>query len=289
MLKNKFLVFMCLVLAMAVVAWSSGDALAQGKGPKPEPGKPVTKDDQAKYLGKITPSELKAAAKAARARGVKPGKAGTGLAAATPLPAPEGPGGIPHYYGPYGNWAFSPLPMAQLNATVTVDAPGSGYVTPVVTITDAYDGTITDTSATVTLGVGGAIATITATPGTLFTAPVVTVTDLAVPGGTGALATATLDPATAVGGLVFIAFPETGVDLELGVGRCIRLDPLHGLLVGRAEKHRAGADLGGDKEASIDEQRQQTSRDEDFNPQRCGTKQELVQRSRQQCQEHGQK
>ena len=70
-----------------------------------------------------------------------------------------------------------------------------------MTITDAYDGTISDTSATVTLGAGGAIATITATPGTLFTAPVVTVTDSTVPGGAGALATATLDPATATGGL----------------------------------------------------------------------------------------
>ena len=127
MIKRKFLIFMSLVLAVAIFAWSSGDALAQGQGPKPKPGKPVTKDDAAKYLGKMTPSELKAAAQAAKDRGLKPGKAGTGLAAATPLPGPEGPGGIPHYYGPYGNWAFSPLPMAMLNATVTVDAPGSGY------------------------------------------------------------------------------------------------------------------------------------------------------------------
>ncbi len=198
MIRHKLLIFLCLLLAIAVVAWSSGDALAQGQGPKPKPGKPITKDDQAKYLGKPVPSEQKAAATAARARGVKPGKAGTGLAAAAPLPPPEGPGGIPHYFGPYGNWAFSPLPTGTLNTVVTVDAPGSGYSdTPIVTVTDAYDGTILN-SGTATVA-GGSITAITLPPGLAgYTAPVVTITDAT---GTGAAATATFDMTTLAGGL----------------------------------------------------------------------------------------
>ena len=33
---------------------------------------------------------------------------------APPLPGIEGPGGVPHYFGPYGNWAFSPLPRGPV-------------------------------------------------------------------------------------------------------------------------------------------------------------------------------
>ncbi len=36
------------------------------------------------------------------------------------------PGGVPHYFGPYGNWAFSPLPKGPV-ATVTVVDGGTGY------------------------------------------------------------------------------------------------------------------------------------------------------------------
>jgi len=86
MRQSKFLIFMALILVVAVVAWSSGDALAQGKGPKPEPGKPVTTDDVARYLGKPLPSEQKAAAKRARQLGLKPGIAG--LTDQTPVTAP---------------------------------------------------------------------------------------------------------------------------------------------------------------------------------------------------------
>ena len=87
MSKSKFLIFISMIFAVAVIAWSSGDALAQRKGPKPEPGKPVTTDDVAKYLGKITPSEQKAAATRARQLGLKPGVAGL----STQAPAPQGP------------------------------------------------------------------------------------------------------------------------------------------------------------------------------------------------------
>ncbi len=59
------------------------------------------------------------------------------MAAAPPLPGIEGPGGVPHYFGPYGNWAFSPLPKGAVT-TITVVDGGTGYTAPTVTITDAY-------------------------------------------------------------------------------------------------------------------------------------------------------
>ena len=86
MSKRKILIFISMILAVVVFAWTSGDALAQEKGTKDvakekvlkevaAKGK-VTRDDQAKYLGKVTPSEQKAAAKRARELGLKPGVAG---------------------------------------------------------------------------------------------------------------------------------------------------------------------------------------------------------------------
>ena len=96
MSKRKFLIFTSMILAVAVFAWTSGDALAQTKGTKDvakekvakdvaAKGK-VTRDDQAKYLGKVTPTEQKAAAKRARHLGLKPGVAGR----AAQAPAPGG-------------------------------------------------------------------------------------------------------------------------------------------------------------------------------------------------------
>ena len=93
MSKRKFLVFTSMILAVAVFAWTSGEALAQQKGTNGVANKEVvkgvvkgqvTRDDQAKYLGKKTPSEQKAAAKRARHLGLKPGVAGR--AAQTPAP-----------------------------------------------------------------------------------------------------------------------------------------------------------------------------------------------------------
>ena len=46
-----------------------------------------------------------------------------------PLPGIEGPGGVPHYFGPYGNWAYSPLPSFGI-LSATVDSPGTGYTNP---------------------------------------------------------------------------------------------------------------------------------------------------------------
>ena len=97
MSKNKLLFFMSFLLAVSVFAYSSGDALAQGKQGKggkdavreavlkdvAAKGK-ATSDDAARYFGKVTPSEQKAAAKRARQLGLLPGIAG--LAVQTPPP-----------------------------------------------------------------------------------------------------------------------------------------------------------------------------------------------------------
>lgn len=106
--KPKFLIFMSLMLVMAILLWASGDAFAQAKATKgaakqvvakdaakekvakdvAAKGK-VTRDDQAKYLGKKTPSELKAAQKRARLLGLKPGIAGRAAQAPGPAGAPQ--------------------------------------------------------------------------------------------------------------------------------------------------------------------------------------------------------
>ncbi len=173
--------------ATSVEAAKPADATADAQQTQKQPKNLVTERRQ-------TNKATQAAAKAARARGLKPGVAGlagTGLtAAAAPLGGTEGPGGIPHYYGPYGNWAFSPLPKGTLNTALTVDAGGTGYSSPTVTVTDAYDATLPPVpgSATVT---GGVITGITIPAGlTGYSAPIVTITDST---GTGAAASATFD------------------------------------------------------------------------------------------------
>ncbi len=106
------------------------------------------------------------------------------------------PGGVPHYFGPYANWANSPMPRGPV-ATVTVDSGGAGYTAPNVTIVDVYEtGTGATANATVA---GGVITGITVTSGGAgYSAPRVVITD---PTGTGAAATATLDPAPLTGGI----------------------------------------------------------------------------------------
>jgi len=181
-----------LALALAAVAWGT-DRTAAADAAKP------------KKLQKVTAADKKAAAKRAAAVGLKPGAAAAAapLAAVSfaPLPGLEGPGGVPHYFGPYGNWAYSPLPSFGI-ASVAVVTGGTGYTSPTVAITDVYGtGTATATidPATQIDPTTGAITGITVAPGSSgFHVPFVTITDLT---GTGAAATATLDLAAPVGGL----------------------------------------------------------------------------------------
>jgi FtsP/CotA-like multicopper oxidase with cupredoxin domain len=159
----------------AAVAGATPQGKAKGK---------VTRDQAyVEKFKRIAPSQQKAAAKAARLKGLKPGIAGVtamdvGISPGGVL-APS-PGGVPHYFGPYGNWAFSPLPTGPI-ATVSVVAGGTGYHNPVVTVDDAYVPTGSFTLATVTATADpltGAITGLTlGGGGSGYMAPVVTITD----------------------------------------------------------------------------------------------------------------
>ena len=98
------------------------------------------------------------------------------------------PGGVPHYFGPFPNWANSPMPKGVI-ANITVDNGGVGYsANPTISVTDVY---FTGSGATATATViGGVITGITVTnPGYGYSAPVIVITDVS---GSGAAATAIL-------------------------------------------------------------------------------------------------
>jgi len=98
------------------------------------------------------------------------------------------PGGVPHYFGPYANYANSPMPKGSI-AVITLNAGGTGYTSPMVSIEDVY-GTGFGATATATIDAGGVIRGITLTsPGSNYTAPIVLITDLT---GVDADATATI-------------------------------------------------------------------------------------------------
>jgi len=126
-----------------------------------------------------TNAERQAAIENNRALGLAPGLAG-GTAALEAA-------GVPHYFGPFANYANSPMPKGPI-ADITVDEGGEGYTAPVVTITDVYS-TGVGATATATV-VGGVITAINITNGGGgYTAPWVTIEDAT---GTGAAATATI-------------------------------------------------------------------------------------------------
>ena len=114
----------------------------------------------------------------------------TGGVTAAATPSTSGtmvPGTVPHYFGPYANYAYSPLPTGSITS-VTVDAKGSRYSEPTVTISDVY-GTGSGATASAKV-VGGVISSITVNDGgTRYSAPIVTITD---PTGDGAAATAVM-------------------------------------------------------------------------------------------------
>jgi FtsP/CotA-like multicopper oxidase with cupredoxin domain len=210
---------MSLALMVAMVAWLPDVALAK---------KPVTRDEVAKKLGKVTPTEQKAAAKRAAKLGLLPGAAALEpMAAFAPLPGIEGPGGVPHYFGPYANWAYSPLPTGSIGS-IAVDAGGTGYTTPTVAILDAYgtgDGLATatiDPTAQIDSATGAITGITVTSPGSGYSAPIVVITDAT---GVDAAATAALTGVT--GGIQKFVDPLPGLyDPSSGVPappKCIPL------------------------------------------------------------------
>ncbi len=136
---------------------------------------------------------------------VRPATQGTNGAPAPSVPASAvDETKVPHYFGPYPNWANSPLTTADATITITgngsgataeatvgangairaitVTNPGSGYSNAKAEITGAGSGAMAD----VTIVKKGSVVDVTVnSPGTGYTAPVVTFS-----GNGGAAATA---------------------------------------------------------------------------------------------------
>jgi len=171
----KFLISMILILLIATLTLPANLALAgdgnNGKG-------------QLKFKNKITPAERKAAAVLFQQQFQAALAAGAITATAV-----ADPGGVPHYFGPYPNWANSPMPAGSV-ASIKLISGGSGYsANTTVTIVDLYGTNTTNATATATV-VSGNITAITITnPGSGYTAPIVIISDTT---GTGAAATATI-------------------------------------------------------------------------------------------------
>ena len=128
--------------------------------------------------------------------------AGSAVAATTQMTAGTMvPGTVPHYFGPYANYANSPVPKGSIT-NITVNTKGSGYTSPTVTITDVW-GTGSGALASANMLPGSSsISSITVTSGgTGYSAPIVTITDST---GTGATATPVMGGALSGGIRKFI-------------------------------------------------------------------------------------
>ena len=180
---------MILLLVVAAALGWSGDQ-TQANAP------PNGNGSGHQHQGKVTPADRQAAAARASAAGLQPGVALSALAVPTA-------GGTPDYFGPYPNYANSPLPTSVsitgdgtgAAATATVDAT-TGAVTA-VTITDGGSGY---TFATVAI-IGG--------------------------GGTGADATATVDTTTGAVTAITVGNGGSGYNSVPGIRKFV--DSLPGL------------------------------------------------------------
>lgn len=214
MIRHKLYLIITILMLLSLVI--TGFALprgsvfgADGENKLTKTSDPIVTENGLNYYQnqKMTRAEREAAAerfKAARALAAASVKA-----AGVPeeLSAAQlDPGGIPHYFGPYPNYANSPMPKGAVT-TITVDNGGTGYIAPTVDITDAY-GTGSGATATATVVDGVITAINIAAGGTEYTAPMVTITDAA---GIDAIATATIG-GTLSGGI------RKFVDSMAGVG-----------------------------------------------------------------------
>jgi FtsP/CotA-like multicopper oxidase with cupredoxin domain len=137
-----------------------------------------------------TPSQRQSAAENARKKGLQIGVAGAkaNLANSGAVPPPSG---TPDYFGPYSNYANSPLPGGTI-ASIALTTGGTSYTNPTVTITDLY-GIGTGASTATASVLNGVITGITGgTGGSGYVAPIVTITDSGA--GTGATASARIGP-----------------------------------------------------------------------------------------------
>ena len=179
-----------LALAVATISLSWGTVQVRR-----EPGRRGTDDQslaarQERVLRSRIPTAQRRAA-AARFKQLRQNQLSKTLASGAKMttlaaPAPD-PGGVPHYFGPYPNYANSPLPAGGVGP-ITINDPGSGYTNPTVVITDLY-GIGTGATAQAVLNGTGIGAVNVTSPGTNYYAPLVLITD---PAGQGADASASL-------------------------------------------------------------------------------------------------
>jgi len=189
-MKKRKWVLLALAAAMISLSWGTVQV-------RREPNRRGTDDQslsarQEKVMRSRVTAEQRQAA-AARFKQLRQTQLSKSLASGAKMsimaaPAPD-PGGIPHYFGPYPNYANSPLPAGGVGP-ITVVSPGAGYTSPTVVITDVYGvGTGASAVAAVnptTMGIDSVTVT---SPGTNYYAPLVLIAD---PTGTGADATAEL-------------------------------------------------------------------------------------------------
>ena len=200
-----------ILLALGLIVGASGFAPQKTEAAQ-EPPPPINVDGMYYKEGRITAGDYQAAALAARKKGVLPGLAGNEGLGLTALMTPSEQ---PHYYGPFANYANSPMPKGPISY-ITVEDGGTGYTAPVVTVLDVYEtGSLATATATVT---NGSISGISVTnPGSGYSAPIVVITDTT---GVNALASASLGP-TLTGGIHKFVDSLPGLNTPNNLGQYI--------------------------------------------------------------------
>ena len=188
--RKKLVTLAGLALALISLGWGTDQVLRTPKRDNTRNSGLAARQERLQKT-RITTAQRRAAA--ARFKQLRQNQLSKTLASgarmsALAAPAPD-PGGVPHYFGPYPNYANSPLPAGGVGP-MTVVAPGTGYTSPTVVITDLYGvGTGAVAQAVVNPGTSGIESVTVTSPGTGYYAPLVLITD---PTGTGADVTATL-------------------------------------------------------------------------------------------------
>jgi FtsP/CotA-like multicopper oxidase with cupredoxin domain len=94
----------------------------------------------------------------------------------------------PHFFGPWPNWANSPMPTGAVT-TLTLVKGGRGYTAPVVNITNLYYNPTSWATAAATMTNGVITGIVLNSGGSNYNSPIVTISD---PTGSGAVVTATI-------------------------------------------------------------------------------------------------
>ncbi len=139
---------------------------------------------------------------------------------------------VPHYYGPWPNWALSPLTLPDVTVTIdgdgtgatatatvggngavtgiTVDNPGNGYSSATVNITGAGNGA----SASATVTKSGVVTAVTITaPGGGYKSPAATISGGGATAGATATAYGSVDAVTLQNAGTGYQFPTVDFDL----------------------------------------------------------------------------